>query len=72
MPRGAGAGEDIRADFDRDGPFSIFAHRDTGYSEAGSFLLDAAGVGDNDGGVLHQAEEIEIPERVNHADAPLC
>ena len=71
MPLGAGAGENICAHFDRDGPFSILANRDAGHSEARCFLLDAAGVGDDDRSVLHQAEEIEIAERVNQADAPL-
>ena len=40
--------------------FGGVAHDEDGFSQAGGFFLDAAGVGEDDGGFLHQVDELEV------------
>jgi asparagine synthase (glutamine-hydrolysing) len=64
-----GAGEDVRAFVDSDRAFGILAEGQTGDPEGGGFLLDAAGVGEDNRGARHQVEEIEIAKGFTDAEA---
>jgi len=59
---GVGADEDIGAFGDGDGAFGIFAKRQAGDAEGGGFFLDAAGIGEDEGGFAEKAEKIEIAD----------
>ena len=50
------------------GTFGGVAHHQYGFAKARSFFLDATGVGENHGGLLHQIDELQILERLNEEE----
>src|SRR3972149_1793348 len=53
---------------DRDRPLRVLAQREAGDAERGCLLLEAAGVGDHQGGLRGEAEEFQVAERVAETD----
>ncbi len=63
------ADDDIRAVADRDRPFRILAKGKTGNAQCGAFLLQPAGIGKHECGVMEQPDHLEIGHRLGHEDA---
>ena len=52
---------------DRDWTFRVVPQRQAGHLQHCRLLLDTARVRQNDGRVVHQPQEVEIPERIDQA-----
>jgi hypothetical protein len=55
--------EEVRALRNRDRALGVFAKGEAGDAESGGFFLDAAGIGQYEGGFAEQAKKIEIADR---------
>ncbi len=54
------------------GAFGGLAQDQDGFAEAGGFFLDAAGVGEEQGGPLHGSDELGVVERLGQEDAGMA
>ena len=50
------------------GTFGGVAHHEDGLAQAGGFFLDAAAVGEDDGGFLHQIDELQVLEGLDEEE----
>ncbi len=48
------------------------AHHEDRFSEAGGFFLDAAGVGEDEGALLHQVDEFQVLEGLDEEEVFVC
>lgn len=64
VAEGFHGGELVAADLDGDGPLGVGAKGETGGAEVGAFLLQAAGIGEQEAGVAGEVDRIQIAERV--------
>ncbi len=69
MRDAVGAAQRVGAFGDRDRPLGVLAHRQARHAERGRLLLQAAGVGQHQRRIGHQAEHLEIALRRQQRDA---
>ena len=66
---GVGAGQGVAAFFNGDRALGVLAHGDAGHAQGGGFFLQAAAVGQHQGGVFPQVQERHIGLRAEQGDA---
>ena len=54
---------------DGDGTFRVFTDRQAGDSESSRFFLDTSGIGEDDRTILHELQEVQIPDGVDQPHA---
>ena len=65
-----GADEVYCAALEGFGTFGGVAHHEDGLAQTGGLFLDAAAVGEDDGGFLHQIDELQVLERFDQKHVP--
>lgn len=64
--------EEDGAGLDGFGAFGGVAHDEDGFAEAGGFFLYAAGVGEDEGGAVHERDEREVGQGFDEVDVGVC
>ena len=69
MRSGARPSKKIATDVAGDRPLCVVAQREARDAQIRRLLLHAAGVGQNSGRILDEAEELDVSQRLQHAHA---